>query len=53
MGNIMLPIAAFLIGIVGNILIRVIPSRTIKRLIGIPAMALMMVLFLIWVTQIL
>jgi hypothetical protein len=53
MGDIMLPVAAFLIGIVGNILIRVIPSKTLKRLIGIPAMATMVILFLIWVTQIL
>jgi hypothetical protein len=53
MGNIMLPIAALLIGIVGNVLVKAISSKTIKRLIGIPAMATMIILFLIWIAQIL
>ena len=46
----LLPIVAFLIGLFANVLTRG-KSRTVKRLIGIPSVVVMMVLFLMWIAQ--
>lgn len=50
MGNMLLPVAALLIGLFANVLTRG-KSRPVRMLIGIPSVVVMMVLFLMWIGQ--